>query len=107
MYFVQSKETTMSPENDCCELTTAEDDVQQEIVGFDDAHAGVDMDLRYDMSYLRGDTSQGADLAGFLRRPVNIYQKDWTLGGTLDFASSQFKPWHLFFNHPAIKKKIG
>ncbi len=83
-----------------------EEKIQQEVVGFDDAHPGVDNDLRYDLSYLRGDGSSGADLAGFLRRPVNIYSKDWTLGGTLDFASSSFKPWHLFFNHAAIKKKL-
>lgn len=105
MYVIQSKEATMSSDYDSLELS-AEDDIQQEIVGFDDAHAGVDVDLRYDMSYLRGDTSTSADLAGFLKRPVNIYSTDWSLGGTLDYSTANFKPWHLFFNHPAIKKKL-
>jgi len=105
VYQVQSKET-VSSDYSALELSDGEDTTQQEIVGFDDAHPGVDADLRYDMSYLRGDGSQKADLAGFLKRPVNIYSKDWPLGGTLDFASSSFKPWHLFFNHVAIKKKL-
>ncbi len=107
MYLVQSAEIQRSSSigSDLSEAM-GEEKVQQEIVGFDDAHPGVDNDLRYDLSYLRGDSSSSADLAGFLRRPVNIYSKDWTLGGTLDFASSSFYPWHLFFNHTAIKKKL-
>lgn len=107
LYIVQSGEMQRSDSvGSSLSEAMGEEKIQQEIVGFDDAHPGVDNDLRYDMSYLRGDTSTGADLAGFLRRPVNIYQKDWSLGGTLDYATSQFKPWHLFFNHTAIKKKL-
>lgn len=100
-YQVQSVE-----HNDVDNVMEGDNETQQEIVGFDDAHPGVDHDIRYDLSYLRGDGSTGADIANFLKRPVNIYSKEWTIGGTLDYATPPFKPWYLFFNHPAIKRKL-
>jgi hypothetical protein len=44
------------------------------------------------------------DLAKFLSRPVKIFEVNWTEG--VVYPGSYFSPWHLFFNTPAIKRKI-
>lgn len=97
---VQSKETQMGEE------TEGSDMVQQENVGYSDMSAGMDVKLTHDVSYLRGDTSQNVELGNFLKRPVLINTTTWSVGNTLDIASNNFKPWHLFFNKAAIKRKL-
>jgi hypothetical protein len=47
--------------------------------------------------------SRDADLNSFLSRPVLIHSTNWELGSSID---TSFKPWHLFFDHTSIKKKI-
>lgn len=80
--------------------------IQQQNVGFDDDEADALMDLKFDMSHYRVDSSQNVMLGDYLNRPVQIHTETWTIGNTIDAATGQFKPWHLFFNHTSIKKKL-
>lgn len=97
---VQSEETQMGEETEGSEM------VQQENVGYSDMSAGMDVKLTHDVSYLRGDTSQNVELGNYLKRPVLIDTTTWSVGNTLDIATDNFKPWHLFFNKAAIKRKL-
>lgn len=47
--------------------------------------------------------SLDVSLDKYLQRPVLIQSVAWTQGG---FPSATFSPWHLFFNHTSIKKRI-
>jgi len=79
---------------------------QQQNVGFTDLENNVIADIPHPMAYTKVDTSLNVDLGDYLKRPVQIYAKTWTIGDTIDIASNSFKPWHLFFNKASIKRKL-
>jgi hypothetical protein len=85
--------------------TTADETVEQN-VGFSDPPNNVISAIPHPMAYLKVDSSQNIDLGSFLQRPVQIYQKTWAVGNTIDAASDKFTPWHLYFNKASIKKKL-
>jgi hypothetical protein len=97
---VQSEKVQMGEEQEGSDM------VQQENVGYSDLSAGMDVELKHDVKFLRGDTSQNVELGNYLRRPVLIDTQTWDVGNTLDIATDNFKPWHLFFSKPAIKRKL-
>ncbi len=53
----------------------------------------------------RPDSDDGANLSNFLSRPVQINSFSWSETNTSVIQTS-FNPWHLYFNDPAIKKKL-
>jgi len=51
------------------------------------------------------DSDDGAPLASFLSRPVQINSFTWTETNTA-INQLTFNPWNLYFNDPGIKKKL-
>lgn len=47
-------------------------------------------------------TSNG-DMSNFFSRPISITTISWAEGATLN---GSFDPWHLYFNNPAVKRKL-
>jgi len=84
---------------------TQDENVEQN-VGFTDAPNNVISAIPHPMDYLKVDSSQNIELGSFLQRPVQIYQKTWAVGNTIDAATDNFRPWHAFFNKTSIKKKL-
>lgn len=77
----------------------------QQILSFVDASPNmvVAFDALSDPTYT-ADATPNDDLATFLSRPVKIHEVDWIQGAP--YAGATVRPWHLFFNTAAIKKKI-
>jgi len=75
-------------------------------VGFSDEQNNVITEIPHPMSYTKVDTSQNVGLGDFLKRPVQIKEFTWTVGGTLDAATDSFNPWNLLFAKTSIKKKL-
>lgn len=69
------------------------------------ADAGMADTLVVPMVSYRPDCDTSAHLGSFLERPVAISTFSWAEGSTTT-NQLQFKPWDLFFNSPAIKRKI-
>jgi hypothetical protein len=86
--------------------TWEEGATQEQNVGFTDMENNVIADIPHPMEYTKVDKSQNVELGDFLKRPVKIYSKSWTIGTTIDAASTTFDPWLSFFSHPSIKKKL-
>lgn len=84
----------------------AASDIVEQNVGFSDEQNNVITEIPHPMSYIKVDTSQNVDLGDFLKRPVQIKEFTWTVGGTLDAASDSFDPWNLLFAKTSIKKKL-
>jgi hypothetical protein len=84
---------------------TPEDSVQQN-VSFIDGENDVVSSIPHPMAYTKVDCSQNVDLGDFLQRPVQVYSDTWQIGTHLSAATSTFRPWHDFFNHASIKKKL-
>lgn len=100
-FFVQSGEAGIDID------PTAEGSVNQEQnVGFTDQPNNVIADIPHPMAYVKVDHSQNVELGDYLKRPVKIYSKSWQIGNTIDAALSSFEPWHDFFNHPSMKRKL-
>jgi len=72
-------------------------------VGFDNIEEEAKVGTEVVQQLYKPTGSANADIARFLSRPVEIAEITWTIGGTINSA---IKPWHLFFNHASIKKKI-
>jgi len=91
---------------DTLEINTssASNNTQEQILGFTDDQAGVDMDIAQPLSNTKPDKSVNADLGDFLKRPTLITEVTWTQGTTLPL--DLIDPWSLFFNNPTIKKKL-
>jgi hypothetical protein len=79
---------------------------QEQNVGFDTAGDNVIADIPHAMSYTKVDTSQSVELGDFLKRPVQIYTKSWSIGNTIDIGTDNFNPWSLFFAKASIAKKL-
>jgi hypothetical protein len=88
------------------EAVVASAESTEQNVGFNDSDNNVISSIPHPMSYTKVDNSQNVDLGDFLKRPVQIQEFSWTVGGTLDAATDNFHPWNLFFNHTSIKKKL-
>lgn len=96
-FFVQSG-IEMTPDS-----TSGADQIQN--VGFSKEETVI-ADIPHPMAYTKVDTSQNVELGDYLSRPVQIHTKSWQIGTTIDAATENFRPWHLFFNHPSIKRKL-
>jgi len=88
------------------DASSAADATTEQNVGFNDAKNNVISEIPHPMNYLNVDSSQNIELGNFLKRPVKIYGKSWSIGNTVDAASDNFSPWHAFFNKTSIKKKL-
>lgn len=88
------------------EATSTTDETLEQNVGFTDPPNNVISSIPHPMAYLKVDSSQNIELGSFLQRPVQIYQKTWAVGNTIDAASDNFRPWHAYFNKTSIKKKL-
>jgi len=88
------------------DATKAQDDFIEQNVGFSDASNNVISEIPHPMNHVKVDSSQNIELGKFLNRPVQIYEKLWGIGNTIDAATTNFDPWHLFFNKTSIKKKL-
>jgi len=75
-------------------------------VAFIDTPNDVIVSIPHPMQYTKLDCSQNVDLGNFLQRPVQIFQHDWSIGASIDMNTTNFRPWHLFFNKPSIKRKL-
>jgi len=85
---------------------TTTDEAMEQNVGFTDPPNNVISSIPHPMAYLKVDSSQNVELGSFLQRPVQIYQKTWAVGNTIDAAADNFSPWHAYFNKTSIKKKL-
>lgn len=88
------------------DAVTASDETVEQNVGFSDPPNNVISSIPHPMAYLKVDSSQNIELGSFLQRPVQIYQKTWAVGNTIDAATDNFRPWHAYFNKTSIKKKL-
>jgi len=80
--------------------------IQQENVGFAHEEGGMELDIPHPVDYTKGDSSQNVTLSNFLSRPVKIHTQNWTVGSGFSPITDNFRPWHLFFNNAAIKRKL-
>jgi hypothetical protein len=85
---------------------SASNTTQEQNVGFTDQDNNVISSMPHPMNYSRVDTSQNVALGQYLKRPVQIYSKSWTIGSTLDAATDEFLPWSLFFSRNSIARKL-
>lgn len=74
-------------------------------VGFSDTKTGEKVMKTEAPSWYQPTTQKETDLNEYLRRPVEILTDTWAVGASKTISDS-FQPWHLFFNHTSIKKKI-
>ena len=86
--------------------TATEGSTQEQNVGFDTAGDNVIADIPHAMAYTKVDTSQSVELGDFLKRPVQIFTKSWTIGDTINQDEDSFNPWELFFSKTSISKKL-
>ena len=98
----QNNNTSLSGTRDTTSATKGV--VEAENVHFIDANQGNEVSVNniLDESYL-ANTMVKAKLGDFFSRPVLIHSVTWSDGATLSF---NIKPWQLYFNNAAIKKKI-
>jgi hypothetical protein len=88
------------------DVVSSSNETTEQNVGFSDPPNNVISSIPHPMSYLKVDASQNIELGDFLKRPVQIYSKNWIIGGTLDAASDNFNPWFSFFDKASIKRKL-
>jgi len=93
--------------SDVIEMTTdaTGDTMQEENVGFDGQSDPI-LTIPNDLSRVQVDQSQNVTLGNFLKRPVQIATQTWAVGSTLDQLVDNFDPWHLYFNHAPIRRKL-
>jgi hypothetical protein len=84
----------------CC---LGSDETQQGVVKFSDESPGHLVNIPAPISYANLGTSANTDIQQFLSRPVEISTISWTEGTSL---GTSLRPWHLYFNNAAIKKKL-
>jgi len=90
--------------------------VQSGVIGTDESQTETQVNVSFDdqecvdnesksmvPSLYAPTTSVNSDIGQFLQRPVLIHTTNWTLGANVD---TSIRPWHLFFDHTSIKKKI-
>lgn len=82
------------------------DNAEEQNVGFSDMPNNVISSIPHPMNYVKIDESANVELGDFLKRPVRIHTENWGIGNTVDAATSQFQPWHAYFNKASIKKKL-
>jgi hypothetical protein len=97
-FFVQSG-VDVTPED---MMTSGE----KENVTFVDNDTDVISSIPHPMAYTKVDSSTNVKLGQFLQRPVQIFDTTWQIGTHLNAATTTFDPWHAFFNHPSIKRKL-
>lgn len=86
------------------EITSVSDNTNIQTTGFTDEKNDSPVTFsRITDSTFHHDGSDSADLGDFLSRPVEIFSISWDQ--TLQINHT-FLPWFLFFDNPAIKKKI-
>jgi len=83
-----------------------EDKDTEQNVSFVDTPNDVIVSIPHPMQYTKIDCSQNVQLGNFLQRPVQIFQYNWTIGDSISILSTGFRPWHLFFDKPSIKRKL-
>jgi hypothetical protein len=79
------------------------DATQQVQVSFDDQNPGETVQVPSNLEREGAQMGANVELSKFLKRPVLIYTYDWELGAD---TVVEIDPWHLYFNHTSIKKKV-
>jgi len=104
LFTLQSEET---PTADGLEVTNIVDkEMSSQTVSFLDNDAGVDLTLPSSQNTVAMvDSTEDLQLGKFLARPTKIDSFTWSTSDPVGVFST-IKPWYLFLNSPAIKKKI-
>lgn len=101
-YDAETQSSTV--ENVTTESTSAE---QEENIGFADEPEQVDLTvgmMSADPTFGQG-VQEGAALATFLSRPVEIFRNTWAVGAVTPFLNV-FNPWELFLANPKVLNKL-
>jgi hypothetical protein len=102
--FVDCAMNNLQPQSGVDAHPTSADSTSEQVnVAFDDLEeSGTVMDNVANTLY-KPTSSMNADIAKYLSRPVLIDTLNLAIGAS---ANDNIYPWHLFFNHTSIKKKI-
>lgn len=78
-------------------------DTLQQNVTIEDNNSGTLLDLSTKTNYIMSTPAINAELADYVKRPVNIITVSWEEGATLGLS---YYPWKLYLNKTSLKRKF-